>query len=57
VEASIDVRALWMLVGLDIATEYRTGVAAQFLALMSQADLVLSFPLPDPLEPATVFLP
>jgi hypothetical protein len=46
-----------MLVGLDIATEYRAGVAAQFLALMAQADLVLNFPLPDQLEPATVFLP
>jgi hypothetical protein len=57
VEASTDVRALWMLVGLDIAPEYRAGVAAQFLALMSQADLVLSFPLPDQLEPAAVFLP
>jgi hypothetical protein len=46
-----------MLVGLEIPAEYRAGVAAQFLALMAQADLVLSVPLPDELEPATVFMP
>jgi hypothetical protein len=34
-----------------------TGVAAQFIALMSQADLVLGLPLPDELEPGPVFLP
>ncbi len=56
-EPSVDVRALWMLVGLDIAPEYRAGVAAQFLALMAQADLVLGVPLPDDLEPAAIFLP
>ncbi len=56
-EPSVDVRALWMLVGLDIVPEYRAGVAAQFLALMAQADLVLGLPLPDELEPAAVFLP
>ncbi len=56
-EDCVDVRALWMLVGLDFAAEYRAGVAAQFLALMAQADLVLSFSLPDALEPAAVFVP
>lgn len=57
VEFDVDVRALGTYVGLDIASEYRAGVAAQFIALMSQADLVLSFPLPDALEPGPVFLP
>jgi hypothetical protein len=56
-EPGIDVRALGMLVGLDIATEYRAGVAAQYLALMAQADLVLSVPPRDELEPAPVFEP
>jgi hypothetical protein len=56
-EHNVDVRALGMLVGLDIAVEYRAGVAAQYLALMAQADLVLSASLPDELEPAPVFLP
>jgi hypothetical protein len=56
-EPNVDVRALGMLVGLDIAAEYRAGVAAQYLALMAQADLVLSASLPDELEPAPVFLP
>jgi uncharacterized ferredoxin-like protein len=57
VEPGVDVRALGTHVGLDIAPEYRAGVAAQFIALMSQADLVLGLPLPDELEPGPVFLP
>jgi hypothetical protein len=56
-ERSIDVCALGTLTGLDIAVEYRAGVATQFAALMAQADLVLSFPLPDELEPGPVFMP
>jgi hypothetical protein len=56
-EPSVDVHALGTLVGLDIATEYRAGVAAQFIALCAQADLVLSIALPDELEPAPVFVP
>ncbi len=56
-EPNIDVRALGMLVGLDIAAEYRAGVAAQYLALMAQADLVLNASVPDELEPAPVFVP
>ncbi len=54
-ETQVDVRALGMLVGLDIAAEYRAGVASQYLALMAQADLVLGAALPDELEPAPVF--
>lgn len=57
VEPGVDVRALGRQVGLDIAPEYHAGVAAQFTALMSQADLVLGFALPDALEPGPVFLP
>jgi Protein of unknown function (DUF4089) len=56
-EASVDVHALGTAVGLDIAAEYRAGVAAQFSALCAQAELVLSSALPDELEPAPIFVP
>ncbi len=56
-EPDVDLRGLWLVLERDVAAEYRAGVAAQFLVLMLQADLVLSLPLPDQLEPAAVFLP
>lgn len=57
VDSGIEVRALGMLVGLQLAADYRAGVTAQYLALMAQADLVLGIPLQDELEPAPVFRP
>jgi hypothetical protein len=52
-----DLDMLAALVGLDIPLEYREGVATQFEALRVQAELVLSFPLAEELEPAPVFTP
>ena len=57
VDPGVDVRALGTYVGLDIVPEYRAGIAAQYIALTSQAELVLSFPLPDDLAPGPVFMP
>lgn len=45
------------LVGLEIPGEYLSGVAAQFRTLRDRAELVMSFPLPDEIEPAPVFQP
>jgi hypothetical protein len=52
-----DLDMLAALVGLDIPPEYREGVATQFQALKVQAELVLSFPLTEEVEPAPVFTP
>lgn len=52
-----DIEALAKLIDLDIPSEYREPVCNQFTALMAQADLVLSFELPDEVEPAPVFRP
>ncbi len=41
--------------GLQIPAEFLPGVSAQFDALMAQAELVMSFPLPDEVEPAPVY--
>jgi hypothetical protein len=54
---TMDVAALAKLAGLDIPPEYRDGVATQLAALLIQAELLLSFPLADELEPAPVFTP
>jgi len=48
---------LAQLAGIEIPIEYRAGVASQLAALMIQAELVRSFPLPDEIEPAPVFTP
>ena len=56
-QATLDPAALVKLIGTDIPAEYRDGVATQLAALMVQAELVMSFPLPDETEPATVFTP
>jgi hypothetical protein len=53
----LDLDMLAGLAGLDIPPEYRDGVATQFQALRVQAELVLSFPLAEELEPAPVFTP
>ncbi len=56
-DALADLDALATLTGLAIPPEYRDGVVAQFQGLMVQAKLVLGAPLPDELEPATIFTP
>jgi hypothetical protein len=56
-DSSMDVAALASLAGLDIPPEYLDGVATQLAALLLQAELVLSFPLADEIEPAPVFTP
>ena len=53
----VDLEALAASLGLAIPDEYHAGVAAQYLALMTQAELVVSQPLEDELEPASVFTP
>ncbi|MBI3256636.1 MAG: DUF4089 domain-containing protein [Actinobacteria bacterium] len=45
------------LVGLPIREEHLSGVAAHFRILRDRAELVMSFPLPDDIEPAPVFRP
>jgi hypothetical protein len=54
---AVDIDPLANLVGLEIPDVYREGVSAQHAALMLQAELVLSFPLEDEIEPAPVFIP
>jgi hypothetical protein len=44
-------------IGLAIAPEYRAGVVESFRQLAASAELVMSFPLPDEVDPATVFRP
>lgn len=45
------------LVGLPIPSEYLSGVAVHFRVLRDRAEMVMSFPLPDDIEPAPVFRP
>lgn len=54
-EAVID--AMAPLLGLDIAPEYRPGIAANLRVTAGLAALVLEFPLDDHAEPAAVFRP
>jgi hypothetical protein len=51
-----DSEPLSMLCGV-VPPEYREGVKHQFIALRQQADLVMSFRVPDETEPAPVFTP
>ncbi len=53
----MDLDGLAELAGLSIPWGYREGGITQFAALMVQADLVLSFPLDEEIEPAPVFTP
>jgi len=43
------------LTGVAIGAEDRAGVATQLAALLVQAQLVMEWPLPEALEPASVF--
>jgi 1-carboxybiuret hydrolase subunit AtzG-like protein len=52
-ESFVDVCAA--TIGLSIADEYRAGVVESFRQLAASAELVMSFPLPDEVDPATVF--
>jgi hypothetical protein len=42
---------------LPIAPEYRPGVVANLERTAAIAQLILDFPLPDTIEPASVFQP
>ncbi len=53
----MDIEELARLADLHIPWGYHAGVAAQFAALMVQAELVLSFPLDAAIEPGPVFTP
>jgi hypothetical protein len=44
-------------IGLSIAPAYRPAVVEAFRQLAATADLLMSFPLPDAIDPATVFRP
>lgn len=54
-EAVID--AMAPLLGLDIAPEYRSGIATNLRVTAGLATLVLEFPIDDHAEPAAVFRP
>jgi hypothetical protein len=54
---AVDIDELANLVGLQIPEAHREHAAAQYAALLLQAELVLSFPLEDEIEPAPVFIP
>lgn len=45
------------LVGMAIAPEHHPGVVENMAILAQVADLVMSFPLPETVEPAPVFDP
>ena len=53
----VEVEQLAALVGLSIAPADRLAVAQQLSGLLTSARLVTEFPLPDDVEPATVFRP
>ena len=55
VEAAVD--RLAAVVNLPIDPAYRAGVVETFAGLMRAAALVLEFPLPDTVEPPSVFRP
>jgi hypothetical protein len=44
-------------IGLPIAPEYRAGVVTSFGQIAAMAALVMSFPIDDDIDPATVFRP
>jgi hypothetical protein len=44
-------------IGLIIAPELRSGVIASFKQLADTAELVMSFPIDDDIDPAVVFRP
>ena len=50
--APIDITA--EMIGLQIPVEYRSGVLRQFARLADMAEQLMSFPLSDQEEPATV---
>lgn len=45
------------LIGLTIAPELRPGVIANFKQIAATAELMMSFPLDDHIDPAVVFRP
>jgi Protein of unknown function (DUF4089) len=49
--------AMAPLVKLEVAPEYRSGIAANLIIAARFADLILDFPLDDHAEPAAVFRP
>ena len=52
-----DVERLGVLIDLPIPAEDRTAVAAALTGLLTAAERVLEFPLPDDVHPAPVFRP
>jgi len=55
VETYVDAAAA--LVGLPLDPAHRPGVILNLQRIAEMAALVMSFPLPDDIEPAPVFLP
>lgn len=45
------------LLALPLQPEHRLGVIENFTRIQAIAELILEFPLPDDIEPATVFEP
>jgi hypothetical protein len=43
------------LLGLALSNEYRPGVIAAFAAFRTAANLLLEFPMPAEMEPASVY--
>ena len=56
-DASAYVDQASRLCGLTIAPDHYPGVVENMNALAQVADLVMSFPLPETIEPAPVFNP
>lgn len=56
-DIGVAVDQLAALVNLPIDPAYRAGVVEAFAGLMRGAALVLEFPLPDTVEPPSVFRP
>ena len=54
-EEAVD--AIAAAVDLQIDPAYRAGVVETFTGLMRAAALVMEFPLPDTVEPPSVFRP
>ena len=51
------VEAAAAAIGLTIAPELRPGVIASFKQIADTAELVMSFPIDDDIDPAVVFRP
>ncbi|MGE0668415.1 MAG: AtzG-like protein [Sphingomonadales bacterium] len=49
--------AMAAALGLDLIQEHRAGVALNLARLMTQAHLVMSVPLAEDMEPASIFTP